>query len=440
MNHRSAAAISYCLLVAVVSAVLLSAAASRRDHPSSPPSFANLMLQQVQIVFRHGDRSPLNFWPGPQSNTGVWNCSDFYNVEYPHHVDEGTAPLRKSFERLYLPGQQALAGSCVMGQLTHQGAAQQYTLGQDLRQRYIVERYFLPDSLDESRLFVRSTDIYRTRQSVEAQLLGMYPSSKRPSDRPIPIYTVDQFAEFLYPNTGLCPHLGTLMEKLKNTSEWQETMRAAEPLLMDIAAAYKVPPSKLPGISGLLDLVTCFQAHDIPFQPGFTEEMAAQVQTLAGWTMGFTFGFPGVGRLSMGPFIHDLVASMKATVANESSFVSWNGGTTPSRPWMAWSAHDSTLGPLMAALGLYSGSWPGYADHAIFELYQSKTDSSQWFVKVMYNFQDKVLAACDGQTLCPLEKFATATAPLIPENYASECRQTRFLHPHDMARLHLDDE
>ena len=48
-----------------------------------------------------------------------------------------------------------------------------YLLGKDIRKRY-VDTGFLSDHYDPKELFVESTQVDRTIQSVQSQLLGIY--------------------------------------------------------------------------------------------------------------------------------------------------------------------------------------------------------------------------------------------------------------------------
>ena len=92
-------------------------------------------LVQVQIVFRHGDRTPIDTYPGNPYNWSIW--------------EQYGGP----------------------GQLTQIGMKQGYEYGKYLRKRYskvLSQRY------DRKRVFVRSTDYDRTLMTAQSVLAGLY--------------------------------------------------------------------------------------------------------------------------------------------------------------------------------------------------------------------------------------------------------------------------
>nr|XP_014333681.1 PREDICTED: prostatic acid phosphatase isoform X3 [Bos mutus] len=129
-------------------------------------------LRFVTLVFRHGDRSPIETFPNDPIKESSW--------------PQG------------------------FGQLTQLGMAQHYELGQYIRKRY---ENFLNESYKREQVHVRSTDIDRTLMSAMTNLAALFPpegiSIWNPSLlwQPIPVHTVpvseDQdFIEVLPKLTG----------------------------------------------------------------------------------------------------------------------------------------------------------------------------------------------------------------------------------------------
>ena len=86
------------LVVATVLAVLaaLGAAAAPRSTPSCLPRFVpvddGLVLRQVVVVSRHGDRSPMRVLPHEHAEQDVvWDCSAAF-VEGANATGDGAAP------------------------------------------------------------------------------------------------------------------------------------------------------------------------------------------------------------------------------------------------------------------------------------------------------------------------------------------------------------
>ncbi|KAI2647238.1 Lysosomal acid phosphatase [Labeo rohita] len=130
-------------------------------------------LKFVNVLYRHGDRSPIRAYPTDPNNESAW--------------PQG------------------------FGQLSKEGMKQHYELGQFLKKRYTG---FLSERYNRHEIFIRSTDEDRTLMSAEANLAGMFPPTG--SDmfhpdlkwQPIPVHTVPEdedraFIEMVRENTGL---------------------------------------------------------------------------------------------------------------------------------------------------------------------------------------------------------------------------------------------
>jgi len=95
-------------------------------------------LVQAHVVFRHGDRTPCNFYPNdPHKDLSEWPVGP--------------------------------------GQLTARGKRMHYHLGQWLRKRY---SHLLGPDYSETEVLVRSTDVDRTLMSAQSNLAGMFPPTK----------------------------------------------------------------------------------------------------------------------------------------------------------------------------------------------------------------------------------------------------------------------
>ncbi|KAF6312430.1 hypothetical protein mRhiFer1_000222 [Rhinolophus ferrumequinum] len=112
-------------------------------------------LKFVTLVFRHGDRSPIETFPNDPFKESSW--------------PQG------------------------FGQLTQLGMEQHYELGQYIKKRY---EKFLNESYKHQQVYVRSTDVDRTLMSAMTNLAALFPpegtSVWNPSIlwQPIPVHTV----------------------------------------------------------------------------------------------------------------------------------------------------------------------------------------------------------------------------------------------------------
>eukprot|EP01114_Cavostelium_apophysatum_P014173 TRINITY_DN3607_c0_g1_i2.p2 TRINITY_DN3607_c0_g1~~TRINITY_DN3607_c0_g1_i2.p2 ORF type:complete len:160 (-),score=3.59 TRINITY_DN3607_c0_g1_i2:20-499(-) len=79
-----------------------------------------LELQLLQILVRHGDRTPE--WTMPIEVE--WNCTlNWLNLPSNDFVDSMAAPKRL-YRKTYLPNREILPGDCMYGQLTEKGLQQ----------------------------------------------------------------------------------------------------------------------------------------------------------------------------------------------------------------------------------------------------------------------------------------------------------------------------
>jgi hypothetical protein len=365
---------------------------------------ADLQLQQVQIVFRHGDRTPLAVLPGHLAPAQTWTCDSFEVAE--------SVPLESdpsfSFQRFFINGLNFLPGTCSTGQLTMLGAKQHYELGSQFRQRYVDTLQFLPAEFDPSTIKIRSTDVYRTRLSVQSQLHGLYPPSTRSSVN-LPIYTVDPGTEYFYPNTDACPNLKPLLQATQNTPEYHAFEAAMEPTLEQLENILGVSAAEMPSWTSLYDIVTAAQAHNQTLPQGFDDALIAKINYAANFIMNVSFSTDKIRRLGMGRVVADLKQNFLDAIQGR-----------PTTKYNLFSAHDTTVGPLVIALGVWDGVWPPYASHLELELWRSAS-SGAYFVHGSYNGKDVVFPTCGGQAVCPWEQFVQTTDSLIMSDWRAEC-------------------
>nr|XP_060496884.1 prostatic acid phosphatase [Panthera onca] len=87
--------------------------------------------------------------------------------------------------------------------------------------------------------------------------------------------------------------------------------------------------------------------------------------------------------------------------------------------------HDTTVAGLQMALDVYNGILPPYASCHIMELYLEK---GEYFIEMYYRNETQhepyplTLPGCTPS--CPLTKFAELVAPVIPQDWSTECMTT----------------
>jgi hypothetical protein len=125
-------------------------------------------LLQVQVVHRHGDRTPIS----PMVDKQFWR-SVIPTVSSLTALAEGTVVSRDGDASAPHPA----AGDGLFGTLSSRGVEQLHAIGERLRADHVPS--LLPAHPDATSLRVSSTDFPRTIQSAQALLQGLYPLSTR---------------------------------------------------------------------------------------------------------------------------------------------------------------------------------------------------------------------------------------------------------------------
>eukprot|EP00079_Xenopus_tropicalis_P028203 XP_012823002.1 PREDICTED: testicular acid phosphatase homolog isoform X2 [Xenopus tropicalis] len=158
-------------------------------------------LTFVVVVFRHGDRAPIDTYPNDPYKEKIW----------PNGLQ----------------------------QLTQEGVRQQYELGRFLRRRY---DHFLSSTYNRQEIYVRSTDYDRTLMSAQASLAGLYPPNGsqlwHPEIhwQPIPVHTVPVSQDRLlkFPSKD-CPRYYELMRETIQQPEYQDKVNSWKDIMKRIA-------------------------------------------------------------------------------------------------------------------------------------------------------------------------------------------------------------
>jgi len=316
--------------------------------------------------------------------------------------------VSRLFRKNYLLGREVIPGNCNFGQLTDVGWNQHVALGAQYHSLYIDEYKFLDPVFNSHDIAIRSSDIPRTLQSAQAQLMGMFPTSNSgsPSIPVIDIFTIDTQKENMYINQVLCPAIGNLEKQIENLPEYVQFEQKQASFRQNLIAVLNMTNSTFPSWGGLLDSLHCMMCHNLVFPKGISQDDLDQVEKNANWEWNFDLQSRAMIRLSVGSFVQEILEHMQDNI---------NGKKQPK--WMLFSAHDTTVGPLMAAMRLYDGMWPPYASHIEMELW---SDGRAYFVQVKYQGIPLVPPGCPSR-FCPFDKFADVLEDILPVDFWKEC-------------------
>ncbi|GAB5592234.1 hypothetical protein Unana1_07134 [Umbelopsis nana] len=428
--------------------MVISAALPKADPADYPD---NLELKFVQLVHRHGERTPVrkrletlvpSVWELCHANTQMFATIASLDGDTISPTLR-SVPLTRLVETEIGEGRQLTSrpGACYYGQLTNVGRASITKLGANLRDIYVNHLKYLPEEWDEKAIYIRSTDYNRTQESVQQLVAGgLYPPEKRDESFRLNIRTRDPRDDNMFPNPS-CKKLRQLTRDFNKIIAEQCAPKLAK--ISERMRTY-VPEVSLdshPSANGILDTLVAAKAHGFKLPSDIDDDLLedlAEVVTHE-WFAG-AMQSEEIRRLSLGRLMGDIRDRMIRKVHGSDKLVG-----EQDLKMAIYSGHDTTVAPLLIILGCFDKRWPPFSSSILFELFKEKSPSSggwfdslwkkpveqDYYVRVRY--QDKImkLPGCaeqgkhhpnGDQSLCTLTAFREAVDSSIPKDWAEECK------------------
>ncbi|CAL1677642.1 unnamed protein product [Lasius platythorax] len=345
-------------------------------------------LKLVNVVFRHGDRTP--------DNNGY---EMFPNDPYVNYSFFPTG----------------------LAQLTSQGKKREYELGETLRNRY---KDFLGDLYLPKLVVAHSSDYDRTKMSLQLVLAALFP----PTDirqrwngdlnwQPIPATFVPRVDDNFFLSDE-CPQFLDEYNRILNLPKIQNKMSQFKDIMsklteltgkniekpLDLYYLYHTFVSE-----SYLNLTLPKWAYDF-FPDGPLFDGIVLAYDIANYT-------PLIRRLYAGPMIRAMLSNMIAA----------KNPNPPDTKIYLYSGHESNIATMLHAFNLYKPHVPEYSSAVILELLQQ---DKQYYVKFVHYrgippiIDELQILGCE--ILCPFDKFVNLIQDLIPSDEEMVCdkRQT----------------
>ncbi|MCJ1474651.1 hypothetical protein MMC13_003311 [Lambiella insularis] len=331
------------------------------------------------------------------------------------------------------------------GELTDQGYASTLALGRTLRSRYVDQLHFLhPRLLSASTLHLRSSAYQRTFASLRQVLLGLYP----PSTRGLPSSALQVTmraleAETLLPNEDFCPRFIQLMRAMKRrtAAKWNASRDLAS---LSALLAPHLPTQQLlaidaqPSMHALHDTLTAALGTASPtaYLPAAFFDPSARriIERLAAEEEYRGFGLSREYRaLGIGVPLSEAVARMRRKARGADGGPA-DAGAAREEKMALFACHDSTIGGMLAALGVMRGPgwwWPPYASWLAVELFRVRDGDGDGkrVVRLSYMGRPVQVPACrareahwgSDETFCTLDAFEKVVREFTPGDWRGEC-------------------
>jgi len=332
-------------------------------------------LEMVQVLIRHGDRSPAMDIHNMDNRNYDYDCT-FRTKDHNHKqlFEDYTQASSHFTLREFIKGiktTQSLVPSgrkCQIGQLTQRGFLQHFDLGKHMRTAY---NGFIDDDITLANLHVRSTERQRCIQSAAAFLFGLLTKDSIMSEGMTINITSDIWLkENDHGEPYKCPSLLKQWQLWKQRREYVAGAAEMEPFMQKYAQILKTSRSSITTVVFLTDAILtrfCYK-HPLPCGPGgcVTQEMAAEALDFAAWA--FVQNFTGIAEVATHPMLIQMAKRMIDKSRHKTAL-----------KFVLYSGHDSTVTPLLLNLGIHDHKkWTPYATRVVIELWKdTNPDSSK---------------------------------------------------------------
>jgi len=295
-------------------------------HALVPQASADepLELVQVQVITRHGARTPLSERLPQRIKDQPWSCEPIEATDPSFQIVTSTNQTipydeyKKSDLKSY--GKPKVFGnSCVDGQLTLLGMKQMEGLGQLLRERYVKKLRLLDEKFDPRQIWIRSTNTSRTLLTAREVMRGLYPPATRAPNETIKVHVSAFPDENLYPRSK-CDKFAILKKSLRSDCSAQLKRNAATILSkVDREDDFLFRDGKMLNIAGLSNNLNAVVDHGFPLPKGLSEQDFEELLKVSGAQYAATYGTDEINRVGIGRFLENLTENTKNVISQKTN-------------------------------------------------------------------------------------------------------------------------
>ena len=286
-------------------------------------------LEHATILFKHGNRAPVDKIPGHEGN---WTCSG-ENWIYPggDAFNEDISFLHQ-FKIKPIPHQTFLKGTCRAGDLLESGIDQIKRLADYLKNTY---KEIIPQKFQKRKINFRSTYTNRCLGSLQTIAHYLFKGSE-----PLDVFVSNDELETLVPNTYMCPALYDVMSKIQedNQSIFYQNLTAFNSEVEKLQKEDNI--TAVPHWLRLGEMITTHLCNDVYLPKGFSNISQKSIDTLVNFYSALLNDEKGK-KFGSGLLLFDIYLAIRDYLS---------GATNAQINFV--SGHTLTLMSIEAALGL----------------------------------------------------------------------------------------
>ncbi|XP_014616757.1 PREDICTED: venom acid phosphatase Acph-1-like [Polistes canadensis] len=337
-------------------------------------------LELVQVLFRHGERAPL--------------AKEMYPND-PHHGSS------------YEPWGVA--------QLTNEGKMREYSIGKMLRQRY---NDFLGDLYHPKDVYARSTDIDRTKMSLQLVLAGLYPPSDKQNWNPdlpwlaIPThYAPERVDNLLRPQA--CPMYEEALEEVRQLKEIRDKSEVYTDVLKYLTNETGMNVKTLTAAYEIFNLLAAQKAMNLTLPEWCTENIYKKMEDIVFLEYEIRSYTATLKRLTGGMLIRQFIENMNITR---------NKRENPRKIYL-YSGHEINIAAFTRAHDIHIPKLPSYGSTIIVE--KLRNIEGKLFIKMLLwtgvSEQLITLKLKNCDEICPIDTYLDIVKDVIPSDDDINC-------------------